>query len=210
MTTQMQSQPTSSRLAASDQLGIVIIGRNEGDRLCRCLNSIVGANLPVVYVDSNSTDGSVELARSLVGNVVELDPSLPFTAARARNEGFARLGQIHPALSFVQFVDGDCELAAGWLDKGHRVLEERPDVAAVVGRRREYHPEQTIYNRLADLEWDTPIGEAKHFGGDVLVRTDAFRQVAGYDPTLIAGEDPDLSVRIRQHGRTILSASTPR
>ncbi len=90
------------------------------------------------------------------------------------------------------------------MDDGQRVLEERHDVAAVAGRRRERHPEQTIYNRLADLEWDSPIGEAKYCGGDVLTRGDAFRQVGGYNPALIAGEEPDLCVRLRQHGWIIL------
>jgi hypothetical protein len=46
--------------------------------------------------------------------------------------------------------------------------------------------------------------ESKYFGGDVLVGADAFRQVVGYNPALIAGEDPDPSVRIRQHSWTLL------
>ena len=110
-------------------LGIVTIGRNEGERLRCCLNSLIGHGLPVVYVDSNSTDGSVALARSLGVEVVELDVSLPFTAARARNAGFARLEQCEPGVEFVQFVDGDCEVVPGWLDRARAVLKERPDVA---------------------------------------------------------------------------------
>ena len=54
-------------------LGVVAIGRNEGERLRCCLNSVVGRGLPVVYVDSSSTDSSVELARSMGVEVVELD-----------------------------------------------------------------------------------------------------------------------------------------
>jgi GT2 family glycosyltransferase len=187
-----------------NHLGVVIIGRNEGERLRQCLTSVIGHGVTIVYVDSNSTDGSVALAREMGGYVVELDMTLPFTAARARNEGFARLEKINPAIRFVQFVDGDCEIAEGWMDDGQRVLEERHDVAAVAGRRRERHPEQTIYNRLADLEWDSPLGEAKYCGGDILARGNAFRQVGGYNPALIAGEEPDLCVRLRQHGWIIL------
>ena len=97
------------------QLGIVTIGRNEGDRLRRCLCSVVGHDLPVVYVDSNSTDGSVELARSLGAEVVKLDQSRSFTAAWRRNAGFERLRQIAPGIEYVQVVDGDCEVVSGWL-----------------------------------------------------------------------------------------------
>jgi GT2 family glycosyltransferase len=186
------------------ELGIVTIGRNEGERLRCCLNSLVGRGLPVVYVDSNSTDGSVALARSVGAEVVELDPSLPFTAARARNEGFARLEQFEPEIEFVQFVDGDCEVVPGWLDHGCTVLKDNPDVAVVYGRRRERFPDRSIYNCLADIEWDTPIGESKYCSGDILVRVEALSQIGGYNPALIAGEDPDLAVRVRQRGWRIL------
>jgi hypothetical protein len=186
------------------QLGIVAIGRNEGERLRRCLDSVVGRGHAVVYVDSGSTDGSVELARAKGAEVVELDMSRPFTMARGRNAGFARLEQIEPGIRFVQFVDGDCEMVDGWLEQARDALEGCPDVAIVGGRRRERFPDRSIYNRIADIEWDGPVGETKYCGGDALVRAEAFRQLGGYNPDLIAGEDPDLAVRVRQLGWKIL------
>jgi glycosyltransferase involved in cell wall biosynthesis len=181
------------------QVGLVAIGRNEGERLRQCLTSAVAQKITqVVYVDSGSTDGSVAMARSLGVEVVELDLSIPFTAARARNAGFDRLMQLVPDLEFVQFVDGDCELAAGWIERACVELSRSADVAVVCGRRRERHPETSIYNRLCDMEWDTPIGEAKACGGDAMMRVKAFQQVNGFNPTLIAGEEPELCVRLRQ------------
>ena len=182
------------------RVGIVAIGRNEGERLRRCLDSVIGRGLLVVYVDSGSTDGSVELARAKGVEVVELDMSQPFTMARGRNAGFDRLEEINPDIRFVQFVDGDCEVVTDWLERACTALESRSDVAIVGGRRRERFPERSIYNRLADIEWDSPVGEVKYCGGDAMVRVEAFRQVGGYNPELIAGEDPDLAVRIRRHG----------
>jgi glycosyltransferase involved in cell wall biosynthesis len=187
-----------------NHLGVVVIGRNEGERLRRCLSMVCGRNLTAVYVDSNSTDGSSELARALGVEVVKLDLSRPFTAARARNAGFAQLEEIDPDVLFVQFVDGDCELVDGWVAQASCVLEERPEVAVVCGRRRERFPEQSIYNRLADLEWDTPVGEAKYCGGDAMMRVTAFRQVGGFNPELIAGEEPELCVRLRRQGWIVL------
>jgi GT2 family glycosyltransferase len=186
------------------QLGIVTIGRNEGERLRQCLNSVVGRGVPVIYVDSGSTDGSLELARSLGVAVVELDMSQPFTMARARNAGFAHLEEIAPDVRYVQFVDGDCEVVAGWLDRALAQIEARPDVAIVGGRRRERFPDRSIYNRIADIEWISPLGEVKYCGGDAMIRVEAFRQVHGYQTNLIAGEDPDLAIRIRQAGWRIL------
>ncbi|MDG3008122.1 glycosyltransferase [Paludisphaera mucosa] len=186
-----------------DDLGLVAIGRNEGDRLRRCLASAGGLGLVLVYVDSGSSDGSVDLARGLGADVVALDLASPFTAARARNEGLERLLAIAPGARYVQFVDGDCELAAGWIDRARRELDERPKAAVVCGRRRERRPDDSVYNRLADLEWDTPIGEAKACGGDAMMRVAALREVGGYDPSLIAGEEPELCVRLRGAGWTV-------
>jgi GT2 family glycosyltransferase len=185
-------------------LGVVIIGRNEGERLRHCLESVAGRGCTIVYVDSNSSDGSVKLAEAMRAEVVELDVTRPFTAARARNAGFERLEEIDRHVRFIQFVDGDCEVVSGWLERARAMLEGRPEVAVVCGRRREQFPDQSIYNRLADIEWDTPIGETLYCGGDALMRGDIFRRVGGYNPALIAGEEPELCVRLRQNGGLIL------
>lgn len=180
--------------------GVVVIGRNEGERLRRCLASVLAPGREVVYVDSGSNDGSPAAARALGARVHALDLSQPFTAARARNAGFTELQLHHESPAYVQFVDGDCEVAAGWLKAAAEFLDANPEVAAVCGRRRERHPERSVYNLLCDLEWNTPIGPAKACGGDVLMRTAALRQVGGYREDLIAGEEPELCVRLRAAG----------
>ena len=182
------------------RVGLVVIGRNEGASLRQCLHSVTGKVARIVYVDSGSTDGSIELARSLGVDVVELDLSTPFTAARARNAGFDHLLSTEPQLDYVQFVDGDCEIVEGWIDRAEKELEANPNIAVVCGRRRERFPEQTIYNQLCDIEWNTPVGETKACGGDSMMRVKAFQQVGGFNPTLIAGEEPELCVRLRQNG----------
>ncbi len=186
------------------RVGVVAIGRNEGERLRRCLASLDPVARPTVYVDSGSTDGSPELARSLGADVVALDLSVPFTAARARNAGFVRLLAMAPDVEYVKFVDGDCEVDPGWIPAATAVLDERPDVAVVCGRRRERFPEATVYNRLCDLEWDGPPGETDACGGDALMRVSALKAVGGYRPDLIAGEEPELCVRLRTNGGKIV------
>jgi len=188
---------------SASRIGVVAIGRNEGERLCRCLRSIAGRAAAVVYVDSGSTDDSRAAARRLGAEVVELDVSIPFTAARARNAGFARLRAILPDVEFVQFVDGDCELRSEWLPTAERAMVDDPRLAAACGRRREIRPEASTFNRLCDMEWNTPVGTAKACGGDVLMRVTALVEAGGYDETLIAGEEPELCVRLRKSGWTI-------
>jgi GT2 family glycosyltransferase len=177
-------------------IGAVIIGRNEGARLVACLASFPAKVRPLVYVDSGSTDGSVAAARAAGAEVVALDMNQPFTAARARNAGFDRLMALGGA-EFVQFVDGDCVVQPGWLPTAAAFLQANPDAGVVCGRRREMRPEASVWNRLCDAEWDTPIGPAKFCGGDALMRAAAVTAVGGYNPTLIAGEEPELCVRLR-------------
>jgi glycosyltransferase involved in cell wall biosynthesis len=181
------------------KVGAVVIGRNEGDRLKRCLLSLASA-AKVIYVDSGSTDGSAEWAADHGVEVIELDMSLPFTAARARNKGFIQLLKITPQIEYVQFVDGDCELVDGWLGAAKSFLDKHGDVAAVCGRRLERFPERSVYNWLCDREWDSPIGETRACGGDVMIRADVIRAAGGYRDDMIAGEDPELCVRLRAAG----------
>lgn len=184
-------------------VGAVAIGRNEGERLAACLRSLVGRVDKVVYVDSGSTDKSRDLARSLGVEVVELDLAVPFTAARARNEGLVRLRELLGDLEYVQFLDGDCEVRPEWLDVAKAALETDEKLAVVCGRRRERFPAASIYNTLTDMEWDTPIGPAQSCGGDALFRAKAIEEVGGYDPGVIAGEEPELCFRLRMAGWTV-------
>ncbi len=192
----------------SAKIGLVAIGRNEGERLKHCLRS-VPRHTPIVYVDSASTDGSVDFARSVGALIVQLDLTMPFTAARARNAGLEAILRNSPGLEFVQFVDGDCEIEPAWLAAAETFLMSKPTAAAVCGRRRERYPERSIYNKMFDAEWDTPIGEADACGGDAMFRTDALAQVQGYDPAIIAGEEPELCFRLRGAGWSVWRIDRP-
>lgn len=181
------------------QVHAVIIGRNEGARLLACLDALGDIDGRVVYVDSGSTDGSVAAAEARGAEVVALDMSLPFTAARARNAGLDHLSNM-PDSDFVQTIDGDCTLRSGWIGTARDFLDTHPDVAVVCGRRRESAPEASVYNRLCDAEWDTPVGQALACGGDALFRLGPLRKAGFYRADLIAGEEPELCVRLRAKG----------
>ena len=181
------------------EVGAVVIGRNEGERLSLCLASLAGVS-QIIYVDSGSSDDSISRAEALGVDVINLDLTIPFTAARARNEGANYLCAKFPMLSYIQFIDGDCELLLGWLDKAKFFLEKNSKYAVVCGRRKERFPEHSTYNKLCDIEWNTSVGEAKACGGDALISIIAYQQVKGYREDLIAGEEPEMCFRLRQMG----------
>jgi GT2 family glycosyltransferase len=195
----------------SSTVGFVAIGRNEGERLQACLLSIQKncPIAPVVYVDSGSSDNSVAFAQDLDFDVVDLDLSTPFTAARARNAGFNILLANHPELKYVQFMDGDCELQPGWIEAATAALQSDESIGIVSGRRMEKFPEASIYNTLIDIEWNTPIGATRAVLGDMCIKTALFKTIGGFSEEIIAAEDDDLCIRARGAGSQIYRIDAP-
>ncbi len=181
------------------KLAAVVIGRNEGTRLIRCFASLEGRADPIIYVDSGSTDGSVAAAEAAGAQVIALDMSLPFTAARARNAGLKRLKDLGMP-DLVQLIDGDCELQPDWTEQASDFLSSQPKVAIVAGRLRERSPEVSVWNRLADAEWDTPTGQVDAVGGIAVIRARPVDEVGGFREDLIAGEEPELCLRLHRAG----------
>jgi GT2 family glycosyltransferase len=184
---------------ASPATGIVVIGRNEGERLKACLAALPEKS-PIVYVDSGSSDGSADWVVAHVTPCLHLTSPPAFSAARARNAGFAWLRNEWPDLKFVQMIDGDCVIASDWLPIATQALLRDTGLAAVCGALRERHPESSLYNRMCDLEWSGPTGPILACGGIALFRLAALEQVGGYAADLIAGEEPDMCLRMRQLG----------
>lgn len=193
---------------ARPDIGFVVIGRNEGSRLELCLKSILTISSRIVYSDSASTDGSPELAERLGVAVTKLPSGVPLSAARGRNAGYRALRSLYPQIRLVQFLDGDCILQPQWIADASRFLDAHPDVAVVCGRRFEAQPTASIFNLLADREWDTPVGEASECGGDALMRCEAFDAVGGYRSELLAGEEPEMTARMRAAGWKIWRIGT--
>jgi len=184
----------------SDCFGVVLIGRNEGDRLRLSLESVLRLTRRVVYSDSASSDGSADLARSVGAIVVELDASKPLNAARGRNAGFEALQENFPECRYVLFLDGDCRLVQDFPAKAIDFLNRHEKAAVACGRRFEAFPGASFYNRMADEEWNTPVGEAKACGGDSMVRADALKEIGGFDSELMASEEPEMAARLRARG----------
>ena len=195
---------------AQAHIGIVVIGRNEGARLARCLASLAGCRCPKVYVDSDSSDNSLQIAAAHGVDAVELQR--PLSAARARNAGFERLLERHPGVRLVQFVDGDCMLHPGWIEAAARALDEDPRRAAVIGHVEERDAGASAYTRLCALEWRAAPGELDDygcFGGISMVRADVFRGLGGFRGGMIAGEDSELGVRMALAGHRIVKLDRP-
>ena len=194
-------------LAGPPLVSVVVIGRNEGERLGRCLESVLGMHhegwtYELMYVDSGSTDGSVALAESLGGAAMRLETQRP-TAALARNAGWQQARG-----EFVLFLDGDTVLAPEFVAASLAEFAES-SVGVVWGHRREVHPERSVYNRVLDLDWIYAPGFTPFCGGDALFRRSALVESGGFDDGLIAGEEPELCRRLLGAGWRILHVDRP-
>ena len=193
----------SNASAMSARPGIVVIGRNEGDRLLACLRSLASLACPVVYVDSGSTDGSLERAAALCERAIALDPGAAVLGRPGAQRRISALLAARPELRLIQFLDGDCTLLPGWLEAAAEAMAANPARAVVVGPLRERHPEASDYNRLCALEWRSTPGDLTNFGalgGIMLVRADVFVEVGGFNEQVIAGEDSEFGVRVALAG----------
>jgi len=190
------------------ELTVVVIGRNEGSRLERCLKSVQAMNYPrdqteLIYVDSDSQDGSPERARKLGATVLTVHPERP-AAAIGRNAGWQAA-----QAPFILFLDGDTLVHPDFVKTALPILQANPQVAVVWGHRRELAPHASLYQRVLDLDWIYPPGISEFCGGDALMRRSVLAEVGGYNPLLIAGEEPEMCQRIRANGYLILHIDQP-
>lgn len=187
---------------------VVVIGRDEGPRLERCLDSVLREAaaceepVEVLYVDSGSRDGSLEHARRRAGvRCHSLGP--PPGAARARNLGILRgRGEL------VQLLDGDMELEPGWLTAAARALREGGH-GAVAGGLRERRLRANLWNRTFGLDWRRAEGPTRRLGGAALWSRELLLELGGFDEELAVGEDPDLSLRAAARGASLRLLDRP-
>lgn len=200
-----------NRLAASSplRLSVVVIGLNEEARLRGALQAVFDTRpahceLEVFYVDSGSKDGSVAIAEAMPGvQVLCLQTQRP-SAAKARNLGLA-----HAHGDYVQLIDGDSVLQAGWLEAAVQMLEANSGIACVFGQCVEAFPEQSIYMRVCGLDWHIPAGDHRLCGGNSMWRRDVIAAHGFFDEALQLGEEPDLCYRVRQQGHRIVCVDQP-
>lgn len=196
-------------------ISFIIIGKNEGWRLEKCLQSIVSivkqdkiVDYEIIYVDSRSTDNSIALVKQYGAKVFLIIGEC--NAAIARNIGAQEaIGDI------LFFIDGDMELFSGFLPK---VLTQ--------DGRLEYPFISGIFNDIIhDMDWNYLHTSRRHklqegdadsvettTGGLFLIEHSLWDKVGGMDTRFKRSQDYDLGLRLSQigyplHRKTILLAN---
>lgn len=197
-----------SLLCAFMDIDVVVIGLNSAPTLQKCLqaafsNHYTQGKVNYFYVDGGSTDNSLAIAQQFPQfTILKIAQEHP-TPSAGRNMGWQ-----HGKAPLVQFLDSDTELNPDWFNKAVPLIEPK-DIAAISGFLKELNPNQSIYNWFCGHEWNSQPGYSETFGGNVLIKREVLEKSKGYDNDLVAGEDPELSRRIRQLGWKILHSDEP-
>ncbi len=182
---------------------IVIIGRNEAENLPACIQSVRAMNYPqdrleILYVDTDSTDGSPDVARALGVRVYEEHSDFP-SPGRARNRGWREARH-----SIVHFIDGDMTIAPDYLRRAVTRLGAHK-VGCVFGLLEERYRDQSWLSRLMHYRWAVKSPgyiDAPGAGGTFL--KSVLAEVGGYNPNILQGEETELGFRVRQRNYKIL------
>lgn len=175
-------------------VSIVIPVFNEERYLSSCLSSVMALNYPkdhleILLIDNGSTDRSLEIARGFHEVIIYVKENVKVGAVR--NHGVQKAKG-----TIVVFLDSDCIVDREWLNHGVGTLMESPD--DVIGGQ---------YLLREDPSWlekhwmlSSPNQRARQnalVGGCVFISKEVFENVGGFDETLNAGEDNDLTKRLR-------------
>jgi glycosyltransferase involved in cell wall biosynthesis len=131
---------------------IIAVGRNESKRLVQTLSAAQSvAAKAIVYVDSLSTDNSIEIAKKYTSHIVSMHSDDHPSAAHARNLGIDYVLKNFSDIHWIQFIDADCELVLDWPATAITYSKDKQKLGALCGYRNEKHPNNSVYNLLSQM-----------------------------------------------------------
>lgn len=181
------------------RLSIVVIGKEEEQNLEALFISLEKISTPyeLLYVDSASEDGSVNIASRYADRICVLEASSQLCAAAGRN-----VGTLEAKGEWVLYLDGDMILSegfAGWIDEHIEDIDDAL-IAGYVG------PYTYIY-RDGDESQNRHLlpasGRVGHFGGAVLLRRETVLEVGNWNASVVSNEEIDLYARIQKSGKYV-------
>lgn len=186
-------------------LSVVIIGRNEGDKIGKCILSVKEClfdyyDYQIIYVDGNSTDNSIEFAKKYNVQVYKITKCKYLTASLGRY-----IGAINSQKKYILFLDGDMQLQLGWIEIAIGYLETNSIYSGVIGIRDDNYIQNGKIVGSKENVYDIHVlKEAEHFGGAILFRKSDLLQVGNYTPQIVANEEAELHSRLKKYDKKVI------
>lgn len=202
-------------------ISVVVVNRNGGATLGRCLAGLAGRDLELVLVDNASSDGSVELARQVVPGLRLLPQGSNLGFGAAVNLGVAAssgdpilllnpdawpLDDALERLERALAADSRLGMVAPRLlfPDGRPQFVWAPDrslVGEAVQKARNRFEHRRWSHRPLELLLRALFGPGWLSAACAAVRRAAFERVGGFDPGyFLYFEDVDLGLRLRRAG----------
>ena len=188
-------------------ISVIVIGKNEGERLVACLRSIQTAlNVlahEVVYVDSCSTDQSLQTAKALGARCFLL-------AERKTTAGLGRfVGAKEARGEYLLFLDGDMQLQPGFAEKALMAIAAK-GYDGVCGIREDvYLRGGEVVGRNENYFGCTQERIAPEFGGALMITREALNACGGWATDTVACEEAELHARLNAMGCRIAEIPVP-
>lgn len=189
-------------------LSIVVIGRNESDNLPVLIASLTKLRQraqfqnQMIYVDSDSTDLSVEIARSFFDEVYILSPSDNLCASAGRY-----IGTLKAIYEWILYLDGDMEVCSEFIDFICKNIDKLDTSCGYVGRYIYYYNDGTIRDNVLNYKHDGQV--VAHHGGAVLLRRTAVIEAGNWNPRIFSNEEIELYTRFRNCGYNVVYLNKP-
>ena len=193
-------------------LSFVIIGRNAEWSIARLLNSIISRapthlSVEIIYVDSASTDRTIEIVSTYPVTVIQLSADQPLCASAGRF-----IGSRYATGKYVYFLDSDMELLDGWLQRALKELDEKPQIGVITGIVVD--TDRTLkLDEIPPIDYsayfDAGLTDIQYAGGAAICRRLVLRQVGTWNPHIISDEESELCLRIRQGGYRVVRLEYP-
>jgi len=186
-------------------VSFIIIGRNEGWKLTKCFQSVIDTinynkleNHEIIYVDSQSTDDSIERAKKF-SEIKIFQIIGQCNAAIARN-----IGAKESSGDTLFFIDGDMEILPEFLPL---VFEEEKKLKYdfVSGQLIDHFYD--VANNLLYKKNHISINKEQYketTGGIFLINRELWDSVNGMKTKYRVNEDLDLGLRLSQKGTKLL------
>jgi glycosyltransferase involved in cell wall biosynthesis len=181
---------------ATNTISFVVPVLNSKSYLAQCLDSVVGAirhhgAAELIVVDNGSTDGSYEMLLSQYGTVARVERIEEVTISAVRNFG-ARFA----TGKYLAFIDSDCVVPNDYVDRVVQTFEsvKASATGCMVGLPPSPH---WIEKTWQELHEHTTDGYVRFINSaNFVVKRDVFEQTAGFDESLITGEDAEYCQRL--------------
>jgi len=186
----------------SSKISIIIPAKNEEEHIARLIISINKLsydreNIEIILVDNGSTDDTVSMASKLKVRV--------YSKLNANVGGLRNYGVSKSCGDILAFIDADCEVKENYLKAAIELLKD-DEIGAIGGQCESPHSGNWLEKTWAPYSASETSETSCLAASSFVIKRSLFEKIGGFNEELTAGEDDELSSRIKKAGKKLYKA----